>query len=277
MFPTIQPKSLDAVQLVVKEQTDFLIGTHTKIWQFLANNDFPGLQKSPEIRVEIIQGPRPLLRTQSDGLIMLNIRLLQADIVGGLQAQARHSGEVVQLQAPSPEQELTRLLTHMQAMRLQLDRDPGRKLGAKGLDEGWSALALFANEVFINVLRFQILHEIGHIVLGHYSDECDSKHCALFMGDELAADRYAAWVLTATWKPGGCPDQSLFSDYIVDEKDMQGFDAFFGEVYGLAGFHGEKDCGCDFPTNQTRLAALRQALRSAAAAGLNPACTSTYK
>jgi hypothetical protein len=284
MFPTIQPKSLDAVRLVIKEQIDISIETHNSKVKLLAKKGFRGLQKSPDVRVEIFQGPGPLLRTQSDGLITLNIRLLQADIVGGLQAGDRYEkpGQQGKPNIPnSSEQELTRLLTHMQAMKIDLARHRNQQLDTseaphdQGLDDGWIAL-LFMNQLFINTLRFQLLHEIGHIVLNHYSDECDSKHCALFMKDELAADRYGAWVLIATWNPNECP-HGFFADLLFDTSINHGFDAFFGEVYGLAGFHGEKDCGCDFPLNQTRLAALQQALHSAAAAHLNPTCTEIYK
>ena len=124
-------------------------------------------------------------------------------------------------------------------------------------------------------LLFLIAHEFGHFAMDHHQLGCDISACQSFAARELAADRYAGFLLGALVAPilvtevdldeeatpkskesdaSGSASEEIDSFLYQMFSTITGSTVFFEDAYRRAGFDATKasQCDCSYPDVMSR-------------------------
>jgi hypothetical protein len=121
---------------------------------------------------------------------------------------------------------------------------------------------------YLGTLIFTLSHEFGHLVFEHHKHvACDAPSCTIYHGDELAADRYASYLLTLVLGMYNGVAIAMFDNY-TGTSNYLGYPEFFENVYPRLGYD-EADalslCACEYPSAEERQETANKVARDALA------------
>jgi len=135
--------------------------------------------------------------------------------------------------------------------------------------EDATAAWLFTSQVqtrFLGTMFFVLAHEVGHLLFEHSKCPCDAPSCAVFQGNEMEADKFAAYLLTLHLGVSDSLAIAVGLDQYTGETNYIGFPLFFEVAYPRLGFDDpnlQSLCACDYPpATQRNLAASAAARRA---------------
>jgi hypothetical protein len=243
-----------------------------------------------KLHVESDEGRRnvPRARMEANGDLVVSTKVAQAlfrtAIVLGMQSGEIGGPRFMDEGEPLPDdsvereraliQQFNELVAKTRAAKGQtVVADVFEGFGDEELEGAWftmADLAMTSNVVHQHYnapIRFLIAHEVGHLALGHFSQQAPATDRACYML-EREADLYAI-ALVAYWPDLQQADE-LAKQFVADLLPW-GHEEFFSTTYDLAEFApAAGSASCAYQSAAERLAFLEQAKERLLSAGDNP-------
>jgi hypothetical protein len=259
-YPTLKDSDVEFLESNIDQMANLVVAMQNLIAQRVAAHfDVPQLTDA-KAKVAIVNRNLPIANSYVDEngqlVVQMDVRLLQATFRGALVSYIRENAFFDEDdQDESDDQLLQGFLDFRENTR---DAKSGNLLG--DLIGGGDRLSDMIDNAeksdqiqsrYLGTVIFVIAHELGHQVLRH-NGACDTGKCDAFAARELAADRYAGYLLGMMLAPLHVGFMGLMTD--DPPYQLNGSKVFFDDAFNRIGFvdPSKSACNCAYPNSETR-------------------------
>jgi hypothetical protein len=267
-YPVLSDESLTQLEALLNQDLDHLTDLHSRNVARLENFMDHKMPSNVLGHVRVENQGRPVASSVVDEQgrieIRIDVEILQATFAASLANAMRENSLGLDKKTDF------QLLSEFLEARKKLMEAKGkgtfgdfadivkdRDSDLDSIEDFWSNL-IDIQPRYEGAILFLMAHELGHFVLGHHGASCDLSKCEEFSSRELAADKYAGYLLGALVGPTYLTAFAFDSSF----QALTGFDVFFVDAYGRAGFDsgGPVQCSCPYPKTDLRIETARNAL-----------------